>query len=52
MSKENQNIATMDKKAEKELERNILKSMLRTVLNNDLIDRGIFNKVMSDINRM
>ena len=51
MNKENVNIITLDAEVEKELEKNILQSMLRTILNNDLIDRDVFNKVMSDINR-
>ncbi|MCK9443149.1 MAG: hypothetical protein M0Q14_01245 [Tissierellaceae bacterium] len=51
MNKEKEKTITIDEKAEKELEKRILQSMLRTILNNDLIDRDIFNKVMSDINR-
>lgn len=48
MKKEKENMVTVD---EKSIEKDLLKSMLRTVFNNDLIDRNIFNKVMSDINR-
>ncbi len=48
MKKEKENRVTVD---EKDIEKDLLKSMLRTVFNNDLIDRNIFNKVMSDINR-
>ncbi len=45
-------MVTIDENTENKFEKDILKSMLKTVFNNNLIDRNIFNKVMTDINRL
>lgn len=52
MDNSSKHIIELDEEIKEELEKSMLKALLKIAFDEEYIDRDVFNKVMSDINRM